>query len=224
MSLDIHYHTCNFDTRVMKRNRVTGKMQYVAVADTLAPAEQEAVLGLLRTAGAVRPDKFGSYVVVLPDGGRADIRPSVELESQSWAGILVYVHVLTAGTARLLWDFCEAGKMAAVPTSGDHRNMVLVASEDCRMRAGARWSAPLLIDSPDEFYWLLRNDSALQQTIQNDINDTPPEPHISLGGNARPDEPRIRSSDSKRTSSRDETSLDLAAEAADILRIYCDSS
>jgi hypothetical protein len=197
MSLDIHYHTCNFGTRVTKLNRFTGKMQSFPAADTLTAAERKGLLSLLKKAGASRPDGFGGYVVSLPDGGSAEVRPLEEERPRSWAGLLVSLQTLTPAMAKLLWDLCRVGNMAAVPVLKDRRDMVLVASEEHRQRAIARWSSPTVADSPDEFRRLLGGHFETPQTVEKQVNETLSP--IRLSG-----------------SPEGESNLDLRAEATDI--------
>jgi hypothetical protein len=199
MSLDIHYHTCNFGTRVAKRNPFTGKMQSFSAADTLTAAERKAVLNLLKKAGAARPDKLGDYVVSLPDGGSADVRPFEEEDPHSWAGLLVSLRALSPGMARLLWDLCQVGNMAAIPVLKDGRDIVLVASEEHRRQASARWSSPTVVDSPDEFRRLLGSETP--QPVQEQVKET---------------QQPICTSGSRGASPDGESILDLRAEAADI--------
>jgi hypothetical protein len=206
MSLDIHYITCNFDTRVLRKNPFTGKIQSVSAPDTLTQVERAAVLRLLREVGADDTDQFGAYPVELPDGGSADVSAIEDEETNGWIGLLICLRTISPRLAKLLWELCRDGNMAAVPVVKGEDPIVLVANEKQRERAFARWSSPVIADSPDRLVQLLRSSCATTSAFQALVN----EPNVKACTSSR------ENATSVRRHAKDLTVLDLESEAADI--------
>ncbi|MBN9517118.1 hypothetical protein J0H58_01145 [bacterium] len=168
MSFDIHYHTCNLGTRTTRqRNPFTGEVQSVPVGDGLSDAERATVRDMLRAAGADAPDEFGCYAVEVPDGGAAEVFASGLVGPEPCDGFMVSLRGMTPGMARLLWELCRDGNMAATPVMEDE--VVVVASEAQLRRVQARWPGAVVVGSPDELGRLLDGGIAAWQAYRNQV-------------------------------------------------------
>ena len=115
MSFDIYYQTCNLGTGTARRkNPFTGEVESVTVDDGLSTSKRAAVGTLLRSSGATGPDRFGCYVLDLPDGGSAEVFARGLDGAKSFDGFMIAARSLTPGLASFLWELCRAGKMAAM--------------------------------------------------------------------------------------------------------------
>jgi len=91
--------------------------------------------------------------------------------------------------------------MAAAPVMKAKRQLILVASEKQRLQALARWSAPVVADSPDRFFELLNDVSEKPLTSSDGVNES---------------KTPARMFESNRTTAEGKIILDLKTEAADI--------
>ncbi|QDT73652.1 hypothetical protein [Lacipirellula limnantheis] len=168
MSFDIHCHTCNLGTRTAKRkNPFTGNMQSVPVDDGLTDAERAAVRELLKSAGAAKPDDFGSYAVEFKDGGSAEVFASELGSSEQCDGLMASVHGVTPELVKFLWDLCRAGNMSATPIMEDE--VVVVVCEEQRARVQGRWPSAVVIGSPDELSRLISGGVAAWQAYRDQV-------------------------------------------------------
>jgi hypothetical protein len=116
MSFDIFYQPCRFGGEpVEQKNALTGKVESVLPNEPLTAAELKAVRGVLKKAGAAKPDHYGCYVVELGDGSGAEVFGK-DLEN----GCMVALHDLTPDIIRFLFDLLKAGRWVMTPASEEN--------------------------------------------------------------------------------------------------------
>jgi hypothetical protein len=137
------------------------------VDDRLSASERAAVLGLLRSGGAADPDRFGSYVLDLPDGGSAEVFAAELRGPEQCDGLMVAARSMTPGLVSFLWELCRAGNLVAIPVV--EGPVVAVASEGQRARVRTRWPEAIVVGSPEAFGRLLSGGFGAWQAYRDQV-------------------------------------------------------
>jgi hypothetical protein len=151
MSFDLHFKPCRFDgTTETRINPFTRSPQEFPRNEPLSKAEVDAVLAVLRAAGATGPDADGCYRVTLSDGGNADI-----YGDDLGRGCMFAIRGRTSSPqlTQLLFDVLVAGHWVLVGV-GDE-DTVIAASAECAKSAPDHFGRVVVAGSPDDLSVLL---------------------------------------------------------------------
>jgi len=151
MSFDVHFKPCRFDgTTETRINPFTRSPQEFPRNEPLSKSEVDAVLAVLKAAGATGPDGDGCYQVTLSDGGNADI-----YGDDLGRGCMFAIRGTPSSPqlTRLLFDVLVAGHWVLVGV-GDE-DTVIAPSAECITGAPDDFGRVVIAGSPEDLSVLL---------------------------------------------------------------------
>jgi hypothetical protein len=151
MSFDVHFQPCRYDGTTEKRvNPFTKQLQEFPRNQPLSAAQVQAVLAVLKRAGASGPDANGCHVVRFDDGGSAEV-----FARDLGQGCMFAVRGagITPSLAQLLFDVMAAGDWVIARTDEDR--VVIAPSKNCLRGAPSDFGQVVVAASGQEVAALL---------------------------------------------------------------------